>query len=499
MKSVRTKSDMSNFLKFKNKLKGILFLNGEGKKNNKVLRYLPGIILGLATVLFVTFLFPFHQLPSRQVVTLALWQAILPFFISFVLMLLVFLFFLIFLYLLKKEVLESFSQLLIIAILVVTEMALGYFLVLQLGFSYYLIPITLGSMLLTLLLGYEVGLIYSFLIGFLLEIVFNFSFNLDFISIVAGSVATFSVRGLKERYKFYRPMLYNSLSYLVMIYLFEVLKGSQAQAILEQCGYGILNGFFSTFLAMGLLPIFEYLFEIPPDITLLELSDLNRPVLKRLALEAPGTYHHSIVVGNLAEAAAKVLNANPLLARVGAYYHDIGKIEKPEYFVENQMGAKSKHEKLSPSMSALILESHVKEGAELAQKEHLPKKLTDLIKEHHGTTLMAYFYKKALDQRIPEVQESEYRYPGPKPRSKEAALLLLADAVEAASRTLEEPKPARIMSLIKKIIMDKFEQGELEECELTLKDLHIIEESFLPILIGVFHPRIDYPELVEES
>ena len=499
MKSVRTKNDMSNFLKFKNKLKGILFLNGEGRKNNKVLRYLPGIILGLVTVLFVTFLFPFHQLPESQVVTMAPWQAILPFLIRFVLILLVFLFFLIFLYLLKKEVLESFSQLLIIAILVVAEMTLGYFLVLQVGLSYYLIPITLGSMLLTLLLGYEVGLIYSFLIGFLLEIVFNFSFNLDFLSIVAGSVATFSVRGVKERYKFYRPMLYNSLSYLVMIYLFEVLKGSQAQAILEQCGYGILNGFFSTFLVMGLLPIFEYLFDITTDVTLLELSDLNRPVLKRLALEAPGTYHHSIVVGNLAEVAAKALNSNPLLARVGAYYHDIGKIEKPEYFVENQMGAKSKHEKLSPSMSALILESHVKEGAELAQKEHLPKKLTDLIKEHHGTTLMTYFYKKALDQRIPEVQESEYRYPGPKPRSKEAALLMLADAVEAASRTLEEPKPARIMSLIKKIIMDKFEQGELEECELTLKDLHVIEESFLPILIGVFHPRIDYPELVEES
>jgi putative nucleotidyltransferase with HDIG domain len=499
MKSVRTKNDMNNFLKFKNKLKGILFLNGEGRKNNIVLSFLPKIILGLATVLFVTFLFPFHRLPESQVVAMAPWQTILPFFIRFVLILLVFLFFLIFIYLLKKEVLESFSQLLIIAILVVTEMALGYFLVFQIGFSYYLIPITLGSMLLTLLLGYEVGLIYSFMIGFLLEIVFNFSFNLDFISIVAGSVATFSVRGVKERYKFYRPMLYNSLSYLVMIYLFEVLKGSQAQAILEQCGYGILNGFFSTFLVMGLLPIFEYLFDITTDVTLLELSDLNRPVLKRLALEAPGTYHHSIVVGNLAEAAAKALNANPLLARVGAYYHDIGKIEKPEYYVENQMGAKSKHEKLSPSMSALILESHVKEGAELAQKEHLPKKITDLIKEHHGTTLMTYFYKKALDQRIPEVQESEYRYPGPKPRSKEAAILMLADAVEAASRTLEEPKPARIMSLIKKIIMDKFEQGELEECELTLKDLHIIEESFLPILIGVFHPRIDYPELVEES
>lgn len=476
-----------------------MVLNGDAKKNDMALRYVPKIILGLAVVLFVTLLFPLRPLPESQVTALTPWMTILPFFVRFVLVLSVFLFFLIFLYLLKRDVLESFSQLLIIALLVVAEMALAYALVLKLGFSFYLIPITLGSMLLTLLLGYEVGLIYSFLIGFLLEIVFNFSFNLDIISIVTGSVATFSVRGVKERYKFYRPMLYNSLSYLVMIYLFEVLKGTQAQAILEQCSYGIINGFFSTFLAMGLLPIFEYLFDITTDITLLELSDLNRPVLKRLALEAPGTYHHSIVVGNLAEAAAKALNANPLLARVGAYYHDIGKVEKPEYFVENQMGAKSKHEKLSPSMSALILESHVKEGTELALKEHLPKKLTDMIREHHGTTLMAYFYKKALDQGVSEAQEAEYRYPGPKPRSKEAAILMLADAVEAASRTLEEPKPARIMTLIKKIIMDKFEQEELEECELTLKDLHVIEESFLPILIGVFHPRIDYPELVEES
>jgi len=401
--------------------------------------------------------------------------------------------------LLKKEVLESFSQLMMIVLLVVIEMALAYFLVYQWNFSSYLIPVTLGSMLLTFLLGYELGLIYSFLVGFLLGIILNFDFNLAFISTAAGSIATFSVRGVKERTKFYRPMLYISLSYLVMIYIFQVLNGLSSNDILEQSGYGIFNGFISTVLTMGLLPIFEYLFDITTDITLLELSDLNRPLLKRLTLEAPGTYHHSIVVGNLAEAAAKALGANPLLARVGAYYHDIGKIDKPEYFVENQMGVKSKHEKLSPSMSALILESHIKEGIELAEKEHLPKKVIDLVKEHHGTTLMTYFYKKALDKGGSKTEEGEYRYPGPKPRSKEAAILMLADVVEAASRTLEDPKPARIMSLIKKIIMDKFEQGELEECELTLKDLHIIEESFLPILIGVFHPRIDYPELVEES
>ena len=491
---------MSDFLKFR-RLKDILVINGEGKKDRGIISYLPGISLGLVVVLFITFLFPlefFQQLDYPEP-SLSLWQILLPFSIRFVLILSAFLIFLIFLYLLRKKVLESFSQLMMIALLLVIEMALTYFLIFKWGFSHYLIPVTLGSMLLTFLLGYELGLIYSFLIGLLLGIVFNFDFNLAFISMVAGSIATYSVRGVKERAKFYRPMLYISLSYLIMIYLFEFTKGFPADDILEQCGFGILNGFISTALTMVLLPVFEYLFDITTDITLLELSDLNNPLLKRLTLEAPGTYHHSIVVGNLAEAAAKALGANPLLARVGAYYHDIGKIDKPDYFVENQMGMKSRHEKLSPSMSALILESHVKEGVELAEKEHLPKKVLDLVREHHGTTLMSYFYKKALDQGGSKTDEAEFRYPGPKPRSKEAAILMLADAVEAASRTLEEPKPARIMSLIRKIIMDKFEQGELEECELTLKDLHIIEESFLPILIGVFHPRIDYPQLVEED
>ncbi|MDH4223717.1 MAG: HDIG domain-containing protein [candidate division Zixibacteria bacterium] len=492
---------MKNLFKIKRKLTEILSVYGEGKDDG-FLNYLPRFSLGLVVILFITFLFPFEPYQSifdYQGISPGPWQVLLPIIVRFILILSAVLIFLIFIYLLKREVLENFSQLMMISLLVLAEMALTYFLVFQWNFSSYLIPVTLGSMLLTFLLGYELGLIYSFVIGLLLGIILNFDFNLTFISIVTGSVATISVRGVKERNKFYRPMLYISLSYLVLIYFIETSKGNLPNEILEQCGYGIFNGFFSTILTMGLLPVFEYLFDTTTDITLLELMDLNNPLLKRLTMEAPGTYHHSIVVGNLAEAAAKQLDANPLLSRVGAYYHDIGKIEKPEYFVENQMGVKSKHEKLSPSMSALILESHVKEGVELAERRHLPKKLIDLIKEHHGTTLMTYFYKKALDQKDSKTDEAEFRYPGPKPRSKEAAILMLADAVEAASRTLEDPKPARIMSLIRKIIMDKFEQGELEECELTLKDLHIIEESFLPILIGVFHPRVDYPQLVEEN
>lgn len=405
---------------------------------------------------------------------------------------------LIFLYIFKRELLFDTSKLLMITILILTEVLLAYLIVFQWQLSEYLVPVALTSLLLTILLGVETGLIVTFILSFLLGMMHNFNLNFALVSLVSGSVAAYSVREVTHRYKFYRPMLYVCFVYVVLIFLMESLKFSHTPKIIELCGYGIFNGFFSTVLTMGLLPMFESLFNITTDITLLELSDLNNPLLKRLALVAPGTYHHSIVIGNLAEAAAKSLGANTLLARVGAYYHDIGKMEKPEYFVENQMGFKSKHEKLTPSMSALILESHVKEGVEMAKKAKLPKQLIDLMKEHHGTTVMNYFYNKALEQGASEEVKDEFRYPGPKPQSKEAAILMLADAVEAASRTLEDPKSSRIKAVVKRIIMDKFESGELDECDLTLKDLHVIEESFVPILIGVFHPRVDYPELVEE-
>jgi len=405
----------------------------------------------------------------------------------------------IFLYLFKKDILLDRSKLLLITLLILVEVILAYFIGFKWHLSEYLIPVTLTSLLLTILLGVESGLIVTFGLALLLGMINNFNFNLMLISIVTGGVAAYSVKEVTQRYKFYRPMLYICFSYVVMIYLMESLKFSPTADTLEYCGFGVLNGFISTILTMGLLPIFESIFGTTTDITLLELSDLNHPLLKRLALVAPGTYHHSIVVGNLAEAAAKALGANTLLARVGAYYHDIGKMEKAEYFVENQMGFKNKHEKLAPTMSALILESHVKEGVEMAKEMKLPKRIIDIIKEHHGTTVMSYFYNKAKELGAKEESIEEFRYPGPKPRSKEAGIMMLADAVEAASRVLEDPKPARIRGLIKKVIMDKFEAGELDDCDLTLRDLHAIEESFLPILIGVFHLRIDYPELVEEK
>jgi len=379
------------------------------------------------------------------------------------------------------------------------QMILTYLISFRWQLSEYLIPVTIASMLLTILLDLEVGLVFTFSLGILLGVVSYFDFKLAFITIVAGSLACFSVKEVAHRYRFYRPMLYVSFAYVVFIYFSESLKLSPSGAILSLCGYGLFNGFISTILTIGLLPIFESVFDVTTDITLLELSDLNHPLLKRLSLEAPGTYHHSIIVGNLAEAGAKAIGANTLLARVGAYYHDIGKVEKPEYFVENQMGAKSKHEKLTPSMSALILESHVKEGVEMAEEVNLPQAVIDFIRQHHGTTLMSYFYNKALVQGAEKDLKDEYRYPGPKPHSKETAIVMLADAVEAASRVLEDPKPSRIKSLIKKIIDSKLAAGELSDSNLTFKELSAIQQAFMPVLISVFHPRVEYPEPVEKT
>jgi putative nucleotidyltransferase with HDIG domain len=228
----------------------------------------------------------------------------------------------------------------------------------------------------------------------------------------------------------------------------------------------------------------------------MELASLDHPLLRDLMVRAPGTYHHSIVTGSLVQSAAESIGARALLAAVAAYYHDVGKISKPSYFVENQADGGNRHEKLRPSMSALILMSHVKEGVELARKHRLGRDIVAIIRQHHGTGLIQFFYDKACQTARPgldEVQESDYRYPGPKPRSREAALVLLADAVEAAARTLPDPKPARIHGLVQNIINRIFSDGQLDQCDLTLKDLHEIARSFSRILTGIHHQRIDYP------
>jgi putative nucleotidyltransferase with HDIG domain len=260
--------------------------------------------------------------------------------------------------------------------------------------------------------------------------------------------------------------------------------------------YFILNGFATSIIVLGILPIFEYLFGTITNISLLELADFHHPLLELLIQEAPGTYHHSLIVGNLSETAAGAIGANALLSRVGAYYHDIGKLQKPEYFSENQNKATNKHDTLSPEMSKLVIMNHVKEGVELAKKHRLNPLLIDFIEQHHGNSLVYYFYRRALEspRENQEVKEEGFRYPGPKPNSKETAIVLLADSVEAAVRAIKNPDSTKIEDLVHKVINNKFIDGQLDECDLTLKDLEKISAVFIRLLCGIYHSRVSYPD-----
>jgi hypothetical protein len=261
--------------------------------------------------------------------------------------------------------------------------------------------------------------------------------------------------------------------------------------------FAFLGGIIAGILVTGFSPLVEKVFGYTTDMILMERANLDQPLMRQLLLHAPGTYHHSVIVGNMVEAAAEAIGTNPLLSRVSAYYHDIGKVQKPLYFIENQMGTENKHEKLAPSMSSLILIAHVKDGVELARQYKLETPLIDVIRQHHGTGLISYFYQKAVELKggdTSQVSTEDFRYPGPKPQSREAGLVLLADATEAASRTLIDPTPSRIQGLVQKIINNAFSDGQLDECDLTLKDLNLIAASFTKTLNAIFHHRVEYPE-----
>jgi hypothetical protein len=262
---------------------------------------------------------------------------------------------------------------------------------------------------------------------------------------------------------------------------------------------GAVGGLLAAVLALGLLPVIESLFHILTPMKLLELSNPNHPVLKRLLIEAPGTYHHSILVGNLAEAAAHDVGANSLLSRVGAFYHDIGKLERPYYFKENQITAENPHDRLIPAVSASIIRRHSTYGETLGEKHKLPREIIDIILQHHGTTCIKYFYHKACEDSKDgnPVSCTDYSYEGPVPSSREAAIVMLADSVEAAVRSLQEPTKEHILEMVDKIISSKMQEGQLEASELTFKDLGKIKSAFMVVLTGIFHERIEYPDLSE--
>lgn len=363
-------------------------------------------------------------------------------------------------------------------------------------FSPYFFPVAAVSMLAVLLYrDLELSLVFSVALSIFTGLLYGGNLLLTAVLLLGAVLSSLIVWQARRRSKIVVAGFYLGLAQAICVFTFFYQAHSNSVPLLRFCAVPFFNGLISAFLVAELLPVFESLFKVVTNISLLELADFNHPLLKRLVLEAPGTYHHSLMVGNLAEIACEVVGANALLARVGAYYHDIGKLEKPEYFSENQDQYSSKHDQLRASMSKLVIMDHVKAGVELARKSRINNAIIDFITQHHGTSLVYYFYRRALEStEAEEVQEEVYRYPGPKPQSKETAVVLLADSVEAACRALDSPTPERVSDIVHRIINNKFIDGQLDSCDLTLRDLEKISTTFIHILGGIYHSRVDYPE-----
>ncbi|OPY83971.1 MAG: hypothetical protein A4E65_00419 [Syntrophorhabdus sp. PtaU1.Bin153] len=361
----------------------------------------------------------------------------------------------------------------------------------------YIVPIFSFGIILRIVLFSEAAIVFSMVFSVVMGFMFENSLPVMLYTFLGSILASYFSGKCENRNTVLKAGLYTALIMSPIVLLMDVFLGNPVTTTPIKIAFVILNGIGSSFIALGLLPVIEHVFAYTTDIKLLELANLEHPLLEEMMVNAPGTYHHSIVVGNLAKAAAERIGAHPLLTRVSAYYHDIGKLRMPHYFIENTTGNDDVHKTLTPNMSALVILSHVKEGIEMARQYKLGGKITDMIRQHHGTSLVSYFYSRAKemeDPRLHVIEEKDFRYAGPKPQTKEAGIIMLADSVEAASRLLDEPTPKRIETHVREIIEKIFLDGQLDECELTLKDLHAIEKSFVAILIGIFHHRIEYPE-----
>ena len=358
------------------------------------------------------------------------------------------------------------------------------------------IPLAAGAMIVCLFMGREIALILSLALSLCASMLLQGNLETFVYFILSCTMASWWLQDCRERkiiikaaakLAFLNAFLAIAIDFYIGTTSWTTIPVDLTVAFLGGIGAGIITA--------GMAPVVEMVFHYTTDITLLELSNLDRPILRRLMLEAPGTYHHSVVVGSLVEAAAAEIGANPILSKVCGYYHDIGKLKQPLYFIENQSDGRNRHDKLAPSMSALILIAHVKNGVEFARENKLGQSIIDSIQQHHGSSLISFFYEKAKAAKGEDaVNIDDFRYPGPRPQTREAGLVMLADVVEAASRTLENPTPSRIQGLVQNLISKIFSDGQLDHCELTLKDLHLIAKSFNKILNGIHHHRIEYQE-----
>lgn len=359
----------------------------------------------------------------------------------------------------------------------------------------YLVPVIAAGMLTTLLFSVELATGVVIMTALYAGLIAGQDFRFAFVWLIGGLFAVYTVWQVKHRTDLARAGIMVSLVVGALAVAMTLISSSpSAEEIITNLGWGLIGGLFASVLTIGFLPFLEKMSGITTDIRLVELSYANQPLMRELMLKAPGTYSHSIMTGNLAESAAEQVGADPLLARVGAYYHDIGKIKRPLFFVENQFAGENPHDNTNPNLSCLVITSHVKEGLELAETYRLPKEICNIIAEHHGTGVVSYFYHRAKEELVKEeVFESDFRYSGPRPQSKEAAIVMLADSVEAAARTIAKPTPNRLEQLIKRVVQQKLDDGQLSESDLTLRDLDKIVRCFTQALASIYHTRVEYP------
>jgi putative nucleotidyltransferase with HDIG domain len=362
--------------------------------------------------------------------------------------------------------------------------------------SPFLIPLACVPMIFAILVNYKVALTISILNCVLVSSSVGFNIEITTLAIINTVIGSIILKKMQQRNDILYSCLYIAGINVVFTFSNGFLLSNNMVEVVQKTLLTFVASILSGVLTIGFLPFFENTFDVVTIIKLLELSNPNHPLLKRLLLEAPGSYHHSILVGNLAEIASEEVGANPVLARVSAYYHDVGKIKRPYFFKENQLGNDNPHNKIAPNLSSLIIISHVKDGVELSKEYKLPNVIKDVIEQHHGTTLVKYFYVTAKNssEKPEEINEEDFRYPGPIPESKEAGIIMLADGVEAAVRSINEQTRDKIEEMVSSIIKNRLDEGQLDNCDLTLRDINKIKYAFLKVLMGIYHQRIEYPE-----
>ncbi len=407
-----------------------------------------------------------------------------------------------FLYAFRKRILLNNKKIFLIAGFSLLEIFLAYSITQSSleASAKFLLVVPMVSMLFTIIFDSRVALYSTLIIALLIAGVCGNDYALAISSLIAGTFAVYTVRDIKKRTQIFRSIAYIFLGYVISIIAIGLERYETISTVLNQILFAGANAIVSPLLAYAILIFLEKTFRIVTDLTLMELADFNHPLLKELSHKAPGTFHHSISVGTLAETAAESIKANSALAKVGAYYHDVGKMLHPSMFIENQLENENNYEHFNTKKSVEIIFSHIQDGIALGKKYKLPDVVLNFIPTHHGTTVMKYFYEQALQSKNENdaidnvIDENDFRYPGPKPNSKETGIVMLADAVEASTRTIEEPTLQKIEENIDTIVKERLVEGQLDECNLTMKELKTIKESFAKILVGVHHTRIKYPE-----